>query len=116
MDRIKVLKMGSLELIEGIPELNKDYLLSIRVSRSGIEVDEKDDNDHITYYVMKYLHTEAFQEIGTSKKLKVQKGTTQSQKLRFVLEDIARAKGVEEENFYKETMGKIISHYEEKLI
>ncbi len=115
MDKLKVRKMGSLELIDAVPELGKDYLLTIRVSRSGTEVDEKDENELITYYVMEYINTEALVEAGTRKKLMVRSGKTQSQKLRWILTQIAENKGEDPEEYYKQKMSEIIDFFQKKL-
>ena len=114
MPKIKIVKLGSLDVDE-IPELGKDYLISFRISRSGTDIKEEDAENPIEFYRMKHLHIEGYQEIGSSRKIGFRKGKSQSQILRFIIEELARAKGKEEEEFYKETMGKIISHYKDKL-
>ena len=115
MPKIKIVKLGSLDVDE-IPEIGKDYLISFRISRSGTSIDEQDTENPIEFYRMKHLHIEGYQEIGSSRKIGFRKGKSQSQILRLIIEEIARAKGVDEEDYYKEIMGKIISHYKEKLI
>ncbi len=115
-NKLKILGLGSLELLDGCePELGKEYLLSLVVERSAKKENEEDPDDIITIYEMKYRRTAEIQEIGSSKKLKIQSGRTQSQKLRFVIEDIARANGEDKEEYYKKIMSKIIDHYQDKL-
>lgn len=115
VDKLKVRGLGNLELVGGIPEVNKDYLLSLRVSRSGVEVDEQDSQNPVNVYVMKYLATELLQEINTRKEIKVEKGKTQSQKLRWTIYDLAVKLGKDENEFYKERMSEIIEVERQKL-
>lgn len=115
MDKLKIRGLSSLELIGGIPEINKDYILSIRVSRSGMEIDEEDSENLVNVYVMKYLATELLQEVSTRKEIKVQKGKTPSQKLRWSIYDLAAKLGREPEEFYQEEMAKEIEGYKQKL-
>ena len=114
MDKLKIARMESLELVDTIPELNKDYFLTIRIARARREVDEEDADDPITYYVCKYLATEKLEEAETKKRLEVRSGRTQSQKLRWVLMGIAETLGKDPEEFYKEQMSKIIDYYGKK--
>ncbi len=115
MDRIKIKGLSSLELIGAIPEKEKEYLVSIVAERDATRIDEKDPETPITIYEMSYLRTEAVQEIGSSNKLKISNGKTPSQKLRFVLRDLAALNGKDEDEFYQEEMTKIITHYSDKL-
>ena len=115
-NKIKIKGLNNLVLLEGCePKIGKEYLVSIVAERSGIRYNEKDPEDIETIFEMDYIRTAGLQEIGTAKKLKVEQGRTQSQKLRFVIEEIARMKGLNEEEYYKEIMGKIIEAYQEKL-
>lgn len=114
-NKLKIKGLGSLELPGEVPKLGKDYLLSIVVERSGKHTDEKDKDDPIDIYIMDYNRTEMLMEIGDSKKIEVSQGRTQSQKLRFVIHKLARLKGVDEDDFYKSELSKIINHYSDKL-
>lgn len=115
MDKLKIKGLGNMELVDSIPEKGKEYLISIVAERDGQRIDEKDPDSILNIYEMSYLRTEAIQEIGTAKKIKVQNGKTKSQKLRFILRDLAAMLGKEEDIFYDECMDKIILHYQEKL-
>ena len=115
LEKIKIRGLGNMELLSGTPEVGKDYLVSIRCSRSGVEDNEEDIENPVRMYVMKYLATEQFQEIGSSKVLKTEKGKTQSQKLRWTIYDLAAKLGVEPEEFYQKEMSKIIEQEKQKL-
>lgn len=115
MDKLKIKGLGSLELVGDIPAVGKEYLISIVAERDAVRNDEKDPESPLTIYEMSYLRTESVQEIGTTKKLKVQNGKTKSQKLRFVLRDLALSLGKDEDKYYDEIMDKIIEIYQEKI-
>ena len=76
---------------------------------------ESDPENPCTIYEMTYLRTEQVIEIGSTKKLKVQNGKTKSQKLRFVIRDLAMTMGEDEDKFYDQQMDKVIKHYQEKI-
>ncbi|MEK9208201.1 MAG: hypothetical protein AAB922_06965 [Patescibacteria group bacterium] len=114
MDKLKIKQLGSLELIDAIPELNKDYLLTIRISRSGTETDEEDSENPVIYYVCKYINTEKLEEAGTNKSIKIRSGKSQSQKLRWTLMAIADKIGEDPETYYRKKMSEIIEFYDQK--
>ena len=114
-DYLKIKGLGRIVLLGEPPENGKDYILSIRIARSGVSKDEKDIENPVETYLMEYLNTEQLQEIGKSTTIKVQKGKTRSQALRFTIEDLARQEGIDEEVFYNQELSKIIEHYRGKL-
>ena len=115
MLKLRVKGLGNLILKDEIPKLDKDYLLSVRISRSGKYTDEKEPENPVEIYTCEVINVEALQEIGTRKKLKVEKSGSPSQKLRWLIFRIAGEAGVDPEEFYQTELSKIISHYETKL-
>lgn len=97
------------------PEPGKEYLIAIRAELSEISKDIKEPENPVYTYTMEYLVTESVMEIGSKKTLAVQKGKTPSQKLRFVIQDVARIQGVDEDVFYEQEMSNLINNYVEKL-
>lgn len=112
--RLKLKGIGSIEILGDIPEVNKEYLMSIVVERSGKRTDEKDADAPVDYYEMTYLRTEQLMEIGSVKKIQVINGKSQSQVLRHTIQGLARQKGADEDAFYQETMSKIIDYVRKK--
>ena len=106
-DKIKIIGIGGIVLKGGKPEPDKDYLISLRAALSEIRKNVKDTNNPYNVYVMDYINTELVQLIG-GKKIEVQKGKTQSQVQRFLIEDIAVLKGLDKDDYYKQRMSQNI--------
>jgi len=113
MQKLKLKNLGSIELLGEVPEVGKDYLITLRCSRSGIRIDERDPEDKTEIIEMTYLATENISEIGSSKQIKVQAGKTPGQALRFTAMRVARELGKEdEEAFYKDFIREKIEELE----
>ncbi len=112
--KAKLKGLGSLTLVGDVPELGKEYLMSIVVERSAKKTDEKDPEKPEDIYELTYLRTEQCMEIGSTKKLQVQNGKSQSQVLRYLIQGLARQKGLDEDLYYQESMAKIIEKVREK--
>ena len=115
-NKLKLVGTHNIELFDSPPENQVDYLLSLRVSLDEIRTKPtQGEEQESIIYVMKVLHPESFMKIGESKTIKIAKGTTPSQQLRWALMDYFQRSGVEdtEENYEKE-MQKITEHYNNK--
>ena len=115
--KIKLKKLTTIEVLDPIQiDDFKEYLLALVVSPAGtFQPPKADEKNEEPIQFMEVVVPKMFQEIGTNKTFKVEKGKTPSQKLRFVLRDLAETKGVEKEEYYQAEMSKIINHYKEKL-
>jgi len=114
-NKIKIYELGNIEVIGEVPKPDIDYLISLRVALKKIEKDVSDKENPFYLYKMYYLATEALQEIGTSKKLEVKHGKTDSQNLRWFIESVGRNEGFDPKEYYHNEMLKIINSYAERL-
>lgn len=105
-----------LENIDVKPDV--DYLLALVVNRISVEKqDSHSDDDPSEIYKMKVSHPEFFKEIGKSEDIKIQKGYTKSQILRFSLKDMFKRAGLEDnEESYDKHMNKLIEIINKKYI
>ena len=108
LNKIKIKGLGNVVLLDQNPVPEKEYLICIKAELRKIEKDISDKDNPVYTFIMEYLATENITEIGTARHLQVQKGKTPSQVLRWILEDEARMKGVDPEEYYKAEMAKII--------
>ena len=115
MDKLRVKGLGSVILLGEPPELQKEYILSLRIERKKDEIDHTDKENPETTYVCQYLTTEQLIEVGSRKKLETQKGKTQSQVLRWAIYDNASASGADPEEYYKKEMSRYIEEQKAKL-
>lgn len=119
MDKIFLTGTKTIYLADNdkIPEPDIDYYLTLVVSRDAVKVmdlhGETGSPDKV--YVMKVLYPERLLEKGKSIVFNIKKSKSQSQVLRWTIEDLAEKLGQDKEKFYKAEMSKIISHYKEKL-
>lgn len=115
MLKLRVKGLGNLILKDEIPKLDKDYLLSVRISRSGKYTDEKEPENPVEIYTCEVINVEALQEIGTRKKLKVEKSGTWSQKIRFALWQLADKKNIDRDDYYEEEQKKRLNQIYSEL-
>ncbi len=115
--KIKIYGLGDIVLKGENPEAGKDYLVSIRAEVKKIEKDISDIADPFYLFKMYYKNTENIQEIGTSRKLKVEHGKTWAQKIRWVLESLGTKKGIDPDLYYeqeqKRRLAEILNELEE---
>lgn len=121
MNRIKLLSVRNIYLTERDiePKENTDYELVLVVSRNSVEYldtfGESGVPDKI--FKMKVSHPEMLKEIGSHKEIKIQKGYSKSQMLRFALLDWLKRTGKEpDEKNYENQMDKLIKFFNEKDI
>lgn len=115
LDKLKLLKVRNIPLVDEVPEAGKEYLIVLKAELSYIKEDVSEP-DGPRYYEAEIKSVEKIQEIGPAQKeLKFEKGHSPSQKLRFAVEDYLKRAGKEpnQEN-YEAIMNKIIQHYNEK--
>ena len=109
MDYIKIKGLSSIVLIGDKPLPEKEYLISIKAELEGITKDIKDKDNPAYTYLMRYLSTEMINEIGSSKKIKVENGKTKSQKLRWAIETEGNQLGLDEKDYYDKEMSKLVA-------
>lgn len=111
--KIRIKGLGNIVLIGEKIEPEKEYLISIRAELRKIEKDITDKDDPIYTYIMEYLNTELVQQVGDSKKLKVEHGKTKSQKLRWAIENEGVYLGLDD--YYNKEMDRLIAERMEKI-
>ena len=109
MDYIKIRGIGGIVLVGDKPLPEKEYIIAIKAELEGIIKDIKEKENPQYTYLMRYLSTEMINEIGSSKKIKVEHGKTKSQKLRWAIEEEARQLGLDEKDYYDKEMDKLIA-------
>lgn len=108
-NKIKIKGLGGILMIGDKPGPEIEYLLSIKVELEGIIKDLKEKDNPQYTYLMRYLSTEQIMEIRSKKKIEVQNGKTDSQKLRWAIETEANQIGVDEKDYYHKEMQKLIA-------
>lgn len=113
--KIKLTKTRNIPCNEA-PEEGKDYLISLRCFLKGVfqpAKAEPNDSPEATYQ-LEIMNVEQMLEIG-GHELKIQKGYTPSQKLRYSILDWASRTGVtDKEDFYEKKMEALIKMINEK--
>ena len=105
--KIKLIGVRNIPLAEDTEiKPDTDYVLALKVARVS---EEKLDGhgteaEEVMLYKMKTINVEMLQEVGASP-IKIQKGFTPSQRMRFCINDLLTRKGeiVNEENYEKIT-------------
>ncbi len=82
---IKIKGLSSILTKGGKIEPDKDYLISIRAALTDIKKNVEDRESPYFTYIVKYIATEAVNEIGSSEKIKVVNGKTPSQRLMYAI-------------------------------
>lgn len=103
MNKIKITGLGGIPFIDGDePQENKDYALTIICSLHSIENLAKHGEETAPkYYKLKVDRVEQLLEVGDSKPKRIRQGRTESQKIRWLVEQIAKLTDKDEEELYK---------------
>lgn len=94
-------------------EIDNEYTLLLKADIYGIQKKSNQDGSFTYIHQAKLLTGEVVEKGG--KVLKIKDKRKQSTQLRFALMAIAREKGIDEEDFYQNTMTKIRIKLEEIL-
>ena len=108
MNKLKIRGLGDLVLVGDIPKSDIDYIVSLRACLKKIEKDVQDTENPAYTYILQYQSTENIMEFGAKKKLIVENGRTDSQKLRWSLEKLGEKKGLDPKDYYHQEMNKFI--------
>jgi len=116
MNRIKIIGLRNLPL-EGTIENQKDYRVSIIASLDEIRTRPTQGEEvEPETYVLKTLYVESVEDTAEHKEVKVQKGFSKSQNLRFAIKDYLRRIGKDDtEEEYEAEMNKIIKYFNSKV-
>lgn len=122
MKKIKLLKVRNIPFVEteefSEPLPNKDYIFSFTASRKGSYVpDTHGEETEDRVYHMEVIDLVNVQELGSSKKIKYERGHSPSQRQRYAIMDWLKRTGKDDdEENYKKEIDKIIKHYNNKDI
>lgn len=117
MNKIKLTGTRSIPFDGQIDE-NKEYLVALVTNPISVQVDVKnsEDEERTRTYNLKVHHLEMAQEVGGNR-LKVQEGSTPSQRLFFAIKQYHEKAGIDPsyEN-YEIEINKIIKSYNDKTL
>lgn len=114
-NKLKIVGLRNLPL-EGEIENQKDYKVSVIAAldeirtrpTQGEEVEDK-------IFVLKTLYVDGIEGVSDHKEVKVQKGFSKSQALRFAIKDYLKRIGKDaNEEGYEAEMNKVIKHFNSK--
>lgn len=114
--RIKIKGLGSIVMKNG-GQIDKDtdYIVALRVALSEIHSNVEDSSNPFKVFVCKYISTELVKRIGDKQEIKVERAKSKSQVARAIISEIARRKGLSEQEYYDKEMDNFIAEKDKEL-